>query len=138
MRDVAVNETDPRGVMFVMRPPDLRAEPQREELDQSGDDAKMEQNCERIRRVRGDDLTQESHAFWTALEQVHHAGRRADSVPSMPHTERVGEHSFTFDGCPQPLRPLLFDLMRFERPLITWDLFHAAPPAESVPPARSN
>ena len=26
MRDVAVNETDPRGVIFVMRPPDLRAE----------------------------------------------------------------------------------------------------------------
>ena len=32
-QEVAVNETDPRGVLFVMRPPDLRAEPQREEYD---------------------------------------------------------------------------------------------------------
>ena len=47
----------------------------------------------------------------------------AASVPSLPHTITVDEHSFAFDGCPQPLRPLLHDLMIFERPLITWDIF---------------
>ena len=53
MQEVAVNETDPSGVFFVMRPPDLRTEPQREEyVDQSNDDVKMVQNCERIRKVR--------------------------------------------------------------------------------------
>ena len=129
-QDVEVNETEPTGVVFVMRPPDLRAEPQREEHDQSSDDTKMEQICERIRRLRKEDLSEQSLAFWTALEQVHAKGRRAASVPSLPHTERVGERTFTFEGCPQPLRPLLHDLMRFERPLITWDLFNEAPPAE--------
>ena len=136
MQEVAVNETDPSGVMFVMRPPDLRTEPQREEyVDTSNDDAKMAQNCERIRKVRREDLSEKSLAFWTALEQMHHDGRRAASVPSLPHTKCVDGHEFTFDGCPQPLRPLLFDLMRFERPLITWDIFTEAPPAEFRAPA---
>ena len=64
------------------------------------------------------------------MGRLHTEGRRAACVPSLPHTINVGERSFSFDGCPQPLRPLLYDLMRFERPLITWDLFNAAPPAE--------
>ena len=108
MQDVAVNETVATGVLFVMRPPDLRAEPQREDhVDESADDTKMEHICERICKVRRDDLSEESLDFWRALEQLHHKGRRAASMPNLPHTERVGERSFTFDGCPQPIRPLL-------------------------------
>ena len=63
MQEVAINETEPRGVLFVMRPPDLRTEPQREEHDASSDDAKMEQICERIRRVRSDDLSESEPTF---------------------------------------------------------------------------
>ena len=136
MQQIAVNETEPHGVLFVMRPPNLSVEPQREDHDQSSDDAKMETICERIRRVRKDDLSDKSHAFWEAMEELHHKGRYAASVPSLPHTIKVGdEHSFTFEGCPQDLRPLLHELIRFERPLITWDLFNEAPPAEFRAPA---
>ena len=135
-QNVEVNETEPHGVVFVMRPPDLRMEPQREDHDESTDEeTKMEKICERIRRVRKGDLSDKSLAFWKALEQLHQKGRRAASVPSLPHTECADGHEFTFDGCPQPLRPLLHDLMRFERPLITWDIFNAAPPAEFCAPA---
>mgnify|MGYP002632086098 CR=1 FL=1 len=132
---VAVNETAPLGVLFVTRPPSLRAEPPREEHDQSKDDTKMEDVCERIRRVRKEDLSSEGLAFWEALGQLHHDGRRAASVPSMPHTKEASGHTFTFDGCPQPLLPLLRDLARFPRPLITWDLFNDAPPPEFVAPS---
>jgi hypothetical protein len=132
---VAVNETAPLGVLFVTRPPSLRAEPPREEHDQSKDDTKMEDVCERIRRVRRQDLSSEGLAFWEVLGQLHRDGRRAASVPSMPHTKEASGHTFTFDGCPQPLLPLLRDLARFPRPLITWDLFNDAPPAEFQAPS---
>ena len=135
MHSVELNETDPSGVLFITRPPDLRVEPLREDHDNSSDDAKMEQMCERIRRVRKDDLSQQGLDFWTALEQLHHRGRYAASVPSLPHVEHVGAHAFTFDGGPQPLLPLLKGLMRFPRPLITWDIFCDAPPAEFRAPA---
>ena len=136
MQQMAVNETEPSGILFVMRPPDLRAEPLREDHveDSSSDDSKMALNCERIRKVRKGDLSEQSLAFWEAMEKLHTQGRYAASVPSLPHTINVAERSFSFEGCPQPLRPLLCDLMRFERPLITWDLFHAAPPAEFQAP----
>jgi hypothetical protein len=132
---VAVNETAPLGVLFVTRPPSLRAEPPREEHDQSKDDTKMEDVCERIRRVRRQDLSSEGLAFWEVLGQLHRDGRRAASVPSMPHTKEASGHTFTFDGCPQPLLPLLRDLARFPRPLITWDLFNDEPPAEFQAPS---
>ena len=120
----------------MMRPPDLRAEPQREEhVDESNDDTKMGQACERIGRIRRNDLSEESIAFWKALEQVHNDGKRAASVPNLPHTKTIDDQSFTFDGCPKQLRPLLHDLMRFDRPLITWDIFNDAPPAEFRAPA---
>ena len=135
MQQIAVNETEPNGVIFVARPPNLSVEPQREDNEQAGDDAKMESICERIRRVRRDDLSEQSLAFWEAMEQLHHKGRYAASVPNLPHTINVGERSFTFEGCPQELRPLLHELMRFDRPLITWDLFNEAPPAEFRAPA---
>ena len=55
----------------------------------------------RIRR--GDDLSVESHAFWTALEQLHHDGRCADSVPNLPfdaqnYTDNGFGRCFTPDG----------------------------------------
>jgi hypothetical protein len=77
---VAVNETAPLGVLFVTRPPSLCAEPPREEHDESKDDTKMKDVCERIRRVRREDLSSEGLAFWEALGQLHHDGRRAASA----------------------------------------------------------
>ena len=99
-QNIEVNETEPRGVIFVMRPPDLRMEPQREDHDESTDEeTKMAKICERIRRVRRGDLSEKSSAFWKALEQLHQKGRRAASVPSLPHTERADGHEFTRNQC---------------------------------------
>ena len=134
VQQVEVNETTPLGVLFITRPPDLRDEPPREEHDQSKDDTKMEHICDAIRRVRVEDLSKEGLAFWEALGQLHREGRRAAAVPNLPHTKQVDGHSFTFEGCPQPLKPLLRELVRFPRPLITWDLFNDAPPPEFCAP----
>ena len=138
MKAVAVNETTASGVLFVKRPPHLHTEPTREALDQNSDDAKLEQICERICRVRHEDLCSGSLAFWCALGQLHHEGRYAASVPSLPVEKRVDGHSFTFNGCPQPLKPLLKDLaFRFPRPLITWDVFSQPPPMEFCDPGAA-
>ena len=63
------------------------------------------------------------------------------AMPDMPHTvTEVGTGETRdflpegdkcekmFDGVPQPLLPILRELMRFPRPLITWDLFRDPPP----------
>jgi hypothetical protein len=128
--EVQMNETIPEGVIFVQRPPDLRREPLREDLDQRNDDQQMEHNCTQIRSKRSNDLSEESMAFWDALRQLHSNTRHAGTVPDLPHTASSGSHAFDFHGCPQPLIPLLKDLMRFPRPLITWDLFAEKPPPE--------
>ena len=39
---------------------------------------------------------------------------------------------------PKPLLPLLKDLARLPRPLITWDLFKDAPPREFPPPRAAD
>ena len=133
MRTVMVNATTAHGVLFMKRPPFLLREPPREDLVE-GDDAKMEHICDRVCKVHADDLSSDSKAFWHALASLHRIGRRAAAVPSLPCTPEG--HSFTFTGCPQPLLPLLKDLaFRFERPLITWDVFGDVPPPEFCDPS---
>lgn len=132
---VEVNETTPEGVLFVVRPPDLRREPQREDLD-ANDDAKLAPACERI--LRRDDLSEDAMAFWEALRQIHASyGHHSGAAPTLPTSKTVNGRTFTFDGCPQPLLPLLKELIRFPRPLITWDLFNDESPSEFADAAPS-
>ena len=89
-----MNETIPEGVMFVQRPPDLRKEPLREELDQRKDDQQMENACAQIRSKRSRDLSEGSMAFWDALRQLHSDARYAGALPNMPHTVTIGSRAF--------------------------------------------
>ena len=128
--EAEVNETVSAGVLFVQRPPDLRAEPPREEFVKGDDTHETKEACERICNVRARQLSDASMSFWKALRGVHEQGTHASAVPTMPFTSGA----FVFDGCPRPLLPMLKDLVRFPRPLITWDLFKDAPPREFQPP----
>ena len=131
---VEVNETVSSGVLFVQRPPDLRKEPPREEFAKADDTTETTAACQRILNARSDSLSEESIAFWKALKGVHEEGRHASAVPSMPFKSG----GFEFDGCPQPMIPLLKDLaFRFPRPLITWDPFKDAPPPEFPAPCAT-
>ena len=104
-------------MLFVQRPPDLRKEPPREEFAKADDTTETTAACQRILNARSDSLSEESIAFWKALKGVHEECRHASAVPSMPFKSG----GFEFDGCPQPMIPLLKDLaFRFPRPLITW------------------
>ena len=135
MQEVLVNESEADGVLFVTRPPDLRQEPLREDFTDKNDDQQMEKACERIRRLRAQDLSESGLAFWEALEAMHKDGRHAGAVPDLPCTKTGRGRSFTFTGCPQPLIPLLRELRRFPRPLITWDIFGAPPPSQFPDPS---
>ena len=52
-------------------------------------------------------------------------------------------HEFQFTGAPCPMLPLLKEMVRFERPFITWDIWNARPPlqfpaqAAAATPARA-
>ena len=89
---------------------------------------------------------------WLALLAVHEEGRlHANALPHLPHTQAIphnrdsqkwlgpeehAEHSF--EGTPRLLRPMLKDMMRFPRPLITWDIFNDAPPTSWPNPLEGN
>ena len=132
--EVAANITDPNGVMFIRRPPDLRSEPKREELDtaEKYDLAKM---CKSIVRKRTDDLSQKSKAFWLGMATFFDkSAAHVDQIPklpcvtsaTLPGSDQTFEYKLT--GAPRDLKPMLKTMMRFPRPLITWDIFEEEPP----------
>ena len=120
--EVASNITDPNGVMFIRRPPDLRAEPKREELDttEKYDYAKM---CKSIVRKRTDDLSQKSKAFWLGMATFFgETAAHVDQIPKLPcvtsatlsGSDQPLEYRLT--GAPCDLKPMLKTMMRFPRP----------------------
>ena len=133
---VAANVTDPVGVMYIRRPPDLRKEPLRESLNEEKQD--LSKLCSSILKVRSPDLSGDSKAFWEGLGTLFGWASSAEQMPTLPHTFEVpregaagpGPFRYTLDGTPRSLLPILKGLMTFERPLITWDLFRDAPPQE--------
>ena len=134
---VEANVTDPVGVMYIRRPPDLRKEPQRESLNEEKQD--IGKLCTSILKVRSHDLSPDAKAFWKGLGKFFEGATSADQIPTLPHTFEVphecGDEEkepfrYTLDGTPRKLLPILKGLVRFERPLITWDLFNDAPPQE--------
>ena len=97
-----------------------------------------------------------TEAYWHALKAVHGSTGLADGIPALPCTVTVstdadgdlqasaprsirldpqahtdaepGTFSFGFSGAPCPMLPLLKQMVRFERPFITWDIWNSAPP----------
>jgi len=145
------NETTEEGVCFIPHPPSLQREPPIEEYKaKHADDLKPEQEIRNLLKKSdmggdtGDFTNPEAHE-WLALRAVHETGRLgAHALPDLTaHTQAVphdamsnkyldpGEHAqHTFHGTPRRLLPMLKDMMRFTRPLITWDPFLAPPPLE--------
>ena len=118
MHERTVNVTNPNGIVFVDKPPNLSARlPGRElwsdEREQIPADA-----CKEVLNKR--DLSEESRAEWRALRDFHTQYVSADSLPAMPHTISDSEtgKEFVLDGGPKPLLPILKKLMRFRRPLL--------------------
>ena len=78
---------------------------------------------------------------WKCLQKLHLNSKVAAHLPNFPVTITItgdastsaylamGETaSKTFTGTPCLLRPILKELMRFDRPFITWDILTEAPP----------
>ena len=163
-KEVEANVTDPNGVLFVVKPPDLRKEPPREDLkgaknpgeadeearegdeggkgrqDKAAKGAKertpTDQVVAKILRDRGDELSGAAKGWWSAFKQYFEGRNHVDQLPKLPCTlectnDETGEQfQHQLHGTPCDLKPILRALMRFERPLITWDLFEDPPPAE--------
>ena len=143
------NETTEEGVCYIPHPPDLRREPPVEPYKtKHAEDLKPAQNIRSVLRkseMGGVDGTfkKGEACEWLALLALHEAGRlHPNALPTLPHTQSVPcnadsarwvspneriEH--TFQGTPRLLLPMLKDMMRFRRPLITWDIFEAEAPA---------
>jgi len=122
------------GVIFIPRPPDLRAEPPREPFDSEDAAADLAKGCKAVLTKRhNSDLDDEARCRWLALQNFHAAHKHAGHLPDMPCdiTASHGAASVTtsLNGSPCPLLPILKDMRRFERPLITWDPFVEAPPS---------
>ena len=130
------NETTPEGVQYVRRPPDLRKEPMREDFSEKVDPAEL---CAKVVSVRDGtpfELPQTAKVHWNSLRELfakNGDAQHAGAMPDLPVT--IGPH--TFDGCPRKLLPILQDLQRFPRPLITWDIFKEEPPAAFPQPSAA-
>ena len=99
-----------------------------------------------------------ARAFWHALGAVHGSKGLVEEIPNMPCTVTVdadgeeeedevmkagrpqpgcnqdaappstGSFVFQFTGAPRPMLPLLKQMVRFERPFITWDIWNEPAP----------
>jgi hypothetical protein len=78
---------------------------------------------------------------WAILHKVFSSSRHSGAVPNMPHKVTIdsGEAPWlgqqqtvtkTFDGSPMDFNAMLKELMRFDRPNITHDIFTQPPPSE--------
>ena len=129
------------GIRFIPHPPDLRSEPPREEwVDDNV--KKVAENCFKIPHVRYEkDLTELEKRDWHVLGSMLSSVKHSGAIPNMPlEAQATGSDStasylpsgesasYKLDGTPRPLLPILRGLMRFDRPLITWDIFNEPPP----------
>lgn len=139
---VVQNVTTKDGVLFIPRPPDMRTEPEREEWN-------METNQKQFAACRGilkhrreGELSTDDKRFWYLMQTIHDGTAHSGAMKNLPHTFQVqgsdetedylGEDqsfSMCFNGSPAHLKPILKKLMRFDRPLITWDLFNEEAPS---------
>ena len=131
-----------RGIVFIPYPPDLRREPRREDWVEEKEGGAAKACRKALQNRHQSDLTQEARKEWKVLASFHEQYEKAHKLPQMPHTQAVtGDSSTasflpanesaqrTLEGSPMELLPILKQLMRFERPLITWNIFGEKPPA---------
>ena len=137
---VECNVSRPKGVQFVVKPPDLRIKPRREPFDTKDEDKNSpSKQCKGVLNKRWSDLTPSSRSFWKCLSLFHaQAADTAERVPDLPHTVHTEERAFTFDGSPKPFADVMQAMMlRFPRPLLPPNPFNSAP-AESWEAAAQN
>ena len=126
--DQKYNATTPNGLLFVTHPPDLTVECKREAYSEKAEFVPTD-SIRKILSKRADDLAPADKAHWQALQQVHEQCAQASTtIPNMPFDVQAGGQTFTFDGLPRPLIPLLKELMIFERPLLGKEPFEHPPP----------
>ena len=126
--DQKYNATMPNGLLFVTHPPDLTVECKREAYSEKAEFVPTD-SIRKILSKRADDLAPADKAHWQALQQVHELCAQASTtIPNMPFNVEAGGRTFTFDGLPRPLVPLLKKLMIFERPLLGKEPFEHPPP----------
>ena len=129
LAETEVNVSNPNGLRFIVRPPDLRREPPRAKLDEEKTDpasliAKL------LKTAAVGDLSPAAVSFWGMLKKLHGKhGQRAETLPELPYTAHAEDgRQFTFNGTPQPFKRVVSELMlRFERPLLSKDPFSSAP-----------
>ena len=120
-----------QGIVYVVRPPDLRREPRREAFAED----KESQPAAACRSVLGAaasfGLTPEAQDSWSALAKLHSDAPHSGAVPKLPACVQVpgaNGTSRTYVGSPCLLHPILKAMRRFARPHITWDPFSDEPP----------
>ena len=139
---VKANVTTRVGVVFIPHPPDLRVEPTREEWHQGQKAHELgEAALSRIVKNRLHDMSPEAAIEWKCFHSLHARTKCSEHLPNLPaDIEITGDSSTypylapgekaksTFDGTPRLLLPVLREMVRFPRPLITWNIFEEAPP----------
>jgi hypothetical protein len=135
--------TTEEGILFVQHPPSLNKEPPFEDWADKANPAKaITALLKHHDNKSSNDFTPSNIREWCALRQMHQFPH-AHAVPLLPHTAviegtpetrcwlPVGEQfKHTFDGTPKKCMPILKELRRFERPLITWPIFDEDAPSE--------
>ena len=138
-----VNVTTEKGILFVQHPPSLtKNAPLEAFADREGKKQpsyKIEAMLKQMVKVDG--MTASEVREWRALHAMQ-ARPHANALPLLPHTEVLtgaedtcpwlpvgAEHRSTFTGTPANLKEMLKRLRRFDRPLITWNIFDDDPPS---------
>ena len=130
-----VNRTEPEGIRFLVRPPDLRSEPRSEAFT----DTKEDKGSTMARSaLKFPGISRGSADEWAALAQLHEGAPHSGALPllpsksfftSPPNGSDPGKGLYRdFVGSPMELKPILLALIRFPRPLITWNIFDEAAP----------
>ena len=127
------NVTTEGGIRFMMKPPDLRFDPAVEPFDK--DDGDKPGFAAKGVAKAFPHLDQNAVDDWQALYTIHKNAPHSGALPLLPTDVSftgAGGTSKTrrFVGTPMELKPILKALQRFDRPLITWDIFNTAAPSQ--------
>lgn len=135
------NVTTKDGIIFVMKPPDLRFPPSMEAYTEKSQSKTTREDEEDLPCVAAKGigrafphLDEDSLDDWQALYSLHSQAPHSGALPHLPADvsfSRAGGPVKTrrFTGTPMDLKPILQGLQRFKRPLITWDIFNAEAPS---------
>ena len=134
LEEVQCNVSKPKGVRFVLKPPDLRIFPEREahkkDIDKDANKHTPEKQCRAVLSARSSDLPPASLLFWKALEQFHkQCADAAERVPELPYCINTDQGTqFDFDGTPRSYLDVMKKIsLRFPRPLLGENPFHSSP-----------